>query len=255
MLAPFWRYYGGKNRASVLYPAPEHDTVVEPFAGAAGYSCRYHTKQVILVDRSPVIAGIWRYLIAATEREVLSLPDLDEGGSVDDLPSWVPQEARWLVGFWCNTGAVTPRKTQSARNREYGQDAPNWGGWGYKARQRIARQVSKIRHWRIIEGEYTDAPDVEATWHIDPPYNNKAGRYYPHQPSSFSALGQWCRSRRGLAMVCENEGARWLPFRPLATIKSNEGKHGGTTSSEVIWTNRVPQLAVGGQRVFAWGAA
>lgn len=254
MLAPFWRYYGGKNRASALYPAPEHDTVVEPFAGAAGYSCRYFTKQVILVDRSPIIAGIWRYLIGATARELLALPDLPVNATVDDLPSWVPQEARWLIGFWCNTGTTTPGRRPSARARKHGQEAHNWTGWGYKARNRIASQLQFIRHWRIIEGDYTDAPDVEATWHIDPPYNNKAGRRYTHQPDSFAALGQWCKSRRGLAMVCENDGADWLPFRALATIKANEGKTTGT-SSEVIWTNRTPRLRVGGQRVFAWGAA
>lgn len=254
-MPPLWRYYGGKNRAAPLYPAPEHDTVVEPFAGAAGYSCHYPQKKVVLVDKSPIISGMWQYLVAVREEEVRRLPDIPDGGTVDDLPAWVPQEARWVIGFWANSASVHPGKRQSARARESGQDAPNWNGWGWKARTRIAANVGRIRHWKVICGDYRDAPDVEATWYVDPPYCNRAGSLYPHQPDDFTALGEWCRTRKGLVMVCENEGATWLPFRPLAAIKSQEGKHGKGKSMEVIWTNRTPRLRAGGQRVFTWGAA
>ena len=40
MLKPFWRYYGGKYRAAPAYPPPRLGTIVEPFAGSAGYSLR-----------------------------------------------------------------------------------------------------------------------------------------------------------------------------------------------------------------------
>lgn len=239
-LAPFWRYYGGKNRAAPIYPQPEHATIVEPFAGAAGYSCRYPDRKVVLVDRSPIIAGIWRYLIATSAAEVLALPDIPEGGTVDDLP--VCQEARWLVGFWCNTASVTPKRTPSSRARTDGMYAHNWTGWGWRPRQRIAQQVGRIRHWQIIEGEYHDAPDIAATWHVDPPYRNKAGSYYPEQPASFDELGAWCKTRRGLVMVCENAGAEWLPFQRLGAIKSGKGQ-----SQEVVWLNRPPSSSWGVQ--------
>jgi hypothetical protein len=246
-LRPFWRYYGGKNRAAPLYPQPEHDTIVEPFAGAAGYSCRYPDRKVILVDKSPIIAGIWRYLIATPAAEILALPDIPEGGTVDDLPASVCQEARWLIGFWLNTAGATPKKSASKRARDFGMDAHNWVGWGHKPRTRIAEQVGKIRHWQAIEGEYHDAPDVDATWMVDPPYKNKAGSHYPYQPASFAGLGEWCQTRRGLVMVCENEGADWLPFERLASIKSNDGKHGNGKSAEVIWLNRRPKFWQGVQ--------
>ena len=257
-LAPFWRYYGGKNRAAPLYPQPEHDTIVEPFAGAAGYSCRYPDRRVILVDRSPIIAGIWRYLIATPAAEILRLPDIPEGGTVDDLP--VCQEARWLAGFWCNNAVVSPRKSPSKWARRGGMN-----GWGPRARARIARQIVQIRHWKVIEGEYHDAPDIESTWHIDPPYLNAAGEQYQYQPggdgrmehrrrfgaptrtAAFAALGEWCKTRRGLVMVCENAGAEWLPFRPLADIRSNGGAHGKGKSREVIWLNRRPATSWGVQ--------
>ena len=48
-----------------------------------------------------------------------------------------------------------------------------------------------------------------------------------------AALSEWCRSRRGQVMVCENEGARWLPFRPFRSIQSTSNG----VSREVIWTN------------------
>lgn len=244
-LAPFWRYYGGKNRAAALYPQPEHDTIIEPFAGAAGYSCRYPDRKVVLVDRSPIIAGLWRYLIATPASEILALPDIPEGGTVDDLP--VCQEARWLIGFRIQDGRATPHKRASLCHHR--GKARGWAdGWHSVSRNLIASQVDRIRHWTIIEGEYHDAPDIEATWHIDPPYNNKAGSYYPEQPASFADLSTWCRGRQGLVMVCENAGADWLPFKPLASIASAQTPNeAAKRSSEVIWLNRRPATSWGVQ--------
>ena len=235
-LPPFWRYYGGKNRSSRKYPPPENGVIVEPFAGAAGYACRHYQYKVVLLDKSPIITGLWRYLIRTSAAEILSLPDVPEGGTVDDVP--VCQEARWLMGFWCNSGNVNPAKRPSARARNDGQKASNWSGWGYKSRDRVARHVDQIRHWEVLEGGYQDSPDITATWFIDPPYNNKAGRLYPYQPDDFEELGRWCQTRRGLTIVCENEGADWLPFSYFGSFKSQEGTRGKGKSREAIWVNR-----------------
>jgi len=180
------------------------------------------------VDKSPIIAGIWRYLIATPADEIRALADIPEGGTVEDIDA--PQEARWLAGFWCNEGAVTPCKTPS----KWARRCNPMRGWGADVRRRIADQVEHIRHWQIIEGEYYDAPDVRATWHIDPPYSTPAGAYYPHQPADFRSLGEWCRGRRGQVMVCEQAGADWLPFEPLGTF--NTASLEGRRSNEVIWT-------------------
>lgn len=40
---------------------------------------------------------------------------------------------------------------------------------------RLVSQVDRIRHWTIIEGSWEQAPDVNAHWHIEPPYDNEAG--------------------------------------------------------------------------------
>lgn len=239
-LRPFFTFYGGKYRAAPYYPAPEHGTIIEPFAGSAGYSLRHHDRRVILVERDPVIAATWRYLLNVSPSEILALPNLSPGTSVNDLPG-LAQEARWLIGWWCNAGATQPcLRLSSWRLRSGGAEfgAPTGGrvGWGPWVRERIAGQVDHIRHWQLIEGDYTAAPDEPATWFIDPPYV-VAGKHYRYGSASidYARLADFCRSRRGQVIVCENEGADWLPFRPFRAIKASEAKNGGRFSLEAIW--------------------
>ena len=80
----------------------------------------------------------------------------------------------------------------------------------------VARGIPRIRHWTLIEGDYHDSPDVRATWFIDPPYQ-EMGKHYPNgsKDLDFEELGRWCQAQRGQVIVCENEGADWLPFRPF----------------------------------------
>ena len=241
-LQPFWRYYGGKFRAAPWYPAPEHETIVEPFAGAAGYACRYPDRNVLLIDANPIVCSVWRYLIAATAEEILRLPDIPAGGTVDDMN--VCQEARWLAGFWCGNGKEAPGKRPSTYAKIQ-MHKGYVGGWTLKTRRRISRQVQSIRHWRVMEGDYTCAPDIDATWFVDPPYNNRAGSYYSQQPRCFDALGSWCKERAGLTIVCENKGATWLPFQDLRNLHNRKG--GG--SQEVIWLNKSPKYWRGVQGV------
>ena len=233
-LRPFWLYYGSKWRAAPRYPKPTNGTIIEPFAGAAGYAMRYPERRVILVDKYAVIAGIWRYLISVSPGEIRRIPVVD---AVDDLPLWVPQEARDLVGFAMNHATVSPRKTLSSGLRRLRATRRRFVSWSEDMRERVASQVERIRHWRIIEGDYASV-DIEATWFIDPPYNNKAGGYYVHSRLDYTTLGEWCKSRRGQVIVCENEGASWLPFRPFTTLKAGVNGRG---SKEVIWTNDIIQ--------------
>ena len=237
-LRPFWAYYGGKWRAAPLYPKPLFDTIIEPFAGAAGYSLRYPDRKVVLVEKNPKVAATWRYLLRVSAAEVRALPDLGADQTVNDLA--IVEEARLLIGWWINKGTAAPRIRASSNMRravaglEPCDPPSSW--WGPQIRERIAWQVDRIRHWRLIEGDYTDAPDVDATWFIDPPYIG-AGKHYPTQPADFGALGTWCQTRRGQVMVCENVGAMWLPFQPFITIRANASKNGGKVSHEALWTN------------------
>lgn len=229
-IGPFWRYYGGKWRAAPRYPSPSYDTIIEPFAGAAGYACRWHWLDVVLVEKSPRVAAIWRWLIEATPADVLALPDVPDvpdGGTTDDIDA--PQGARDLVGFWCNGGAAAPCKTPSAWVRKYRDDPSTWVGWT-RARPRVASWVQKIKHWQIIEGDYTDGPDGPATRFVDPPYQTPAGTHYPHKFTEHHALGLWCQSRPGQIIACDQAGADWLPWTGGLSLKSTLGE-----SREVLY--------------------
>jgi len=230
-LKPFFTFYGGKWRAAPHYPPPQFATVVEPFAGAAGYSVRHHTRNVVLVEIDPVIASLWRFLIGASSADVLSIPLLRSRESVDDLRC--SADARALVGFWVNKGSATPKRSQSSWMRS-GIRPKSF--WGEEIRSRLASQVQAIKHWRVIEGDCLSvAPDVEATWFVDPPYQGPVGRRYRFSAVDFPALAAWTRARRGQVIACENEGATWLPFRPWRATKANESASGGKVSREAIW--------------------
>lgn len=230
MLKPFWCLYGGKWRSAPRYPRPRHDTIIEPFAGAAGYATRYAHLRIVLVEADPVVAELWRWLIRASEAEVLGLP-LEVPTTVRDLDLAPGPSA--LIGFWLNKGASAPRQSPSSWMRK-GAHASSF--WGREIRARIARQVGAIRHWTVIEGTYSDAPDEEATWYVDPPYQ-RAGVHYRKRVSDYAALGAWCRARRGQVIACEEAGADWLPFQRLGSFKANESRTGGKRCAEVIWTN------------------
>jgi hypothetical protein len=229
-LRPFFGYYGGKWRDALKhYPPPQHNTVIEPFAGSAGYSLRYAHSKVILCEIDPVLSEVWRYLIRVKSKEILAIPDLATDQSVDDLN--ICQEARWLVGFWLNRGTASPRKSPS----KWMRDGIRPGSfWGDRVRRMIASQVDAIRHWRILNCSYDECPTSRAaTWFIDPPYE-AAGRHYRFgsEQIDYDALAAWCRSRPGQVVVCENEGARWLPFRDLADVKTTRADR---RSKEVVW--------------------
>ena len=227
-LKPFFSFYGGKWRAAPKYPAPQHDRIIEPFAGSAGYSVRYHERNIVLYDKDPVIAGLWDYLIHVSSKEIMSLPS--ELRHIDDLRCC--QEAKWLIGFWLNKGSSAPSKQPSAWMRSGIRPSSYWGE---VIKERIAGQVDKIRHWKVYNTSFEYIPDQPATWFVDPPYQ-KAGLRYKHGSKSvdFDALSQWCRSRSGQIIVCENDGADWLPFTHFADIKSNPGSRGKGKSKEAI---------------------
>ena len=231
-MKPFFSFFGSKFRVAPHYPTPTHPTICEPFAGSAGYSLRNPEHQVRLYDVDPIICGVWRFLIRSTPGEIRRLPIAF--GHVDELN--VCPEAKALIGFWLNKGTVQPSKSPSKWMRDYQARQPGVY-WGERIRERIASQVGGIRHWKIEQASYADIPDQgPATWFVDPPYE-QAGRAYRFHDIDYANLGDWCRSRTGQVIVCENAGAEWLPFRTFRTIKGLEGRRGGKKSVEVIWTN------------------
>ena len=229
----FFTYYGGKYRIALRYPVPQHAVIIEPFAGSAGYSVRYPHKKVKLLDKNPRVVGVWQYLIKVSEIEILELPDV-----FDDVRSLnVCEEARWLIGLWCNKGSCEPRNVASTWMKSGVR--PN-SQWGAAIKQRIASQLKFIRHWQIALGCFTDIENETASWFIDPPYSSAAGRLYTYNEIDYLALADWCRERKGQKIVCEMEGANWLPFKTFHTSKGLEGPKGKKKVKEVLWSPNEP---------------
>lgn len=225
-LRPFFPFYGSKWNIARYYPAPGEGLVCEPFAGSAGYSCFYEPKQVTLVDADEIICGVWSYLTRVTASEIEALPDMpDVGANVDDYE--IPQEAKWLIGFWLNRGSAQPKKSRTAFGARHDRAQLLWGA---KAKARIIEQVDRIRHWRVIHGHFSMAPAAE-TYFVDPPYVDK-GKFYRKRFDKHDLLGTWCRHAHGNVIACEGPGAEWLPFRPLGSFKSTKGR-----ALERVWTS------------------
>ena len=209
-------YFGRKKQLAPKYPSPQYPTIIEPFAGAAGYSIAldHWERQVILYEINPQVVGLWRYLIDPnTEPDtILQLPDVEQGESLDKFGER-GTPARLLVE---SPGASKDPRYRTAS----GWIARDWP----KVRNRVASDLYKIKHWQIIEGDYREAPDIEATWFVDPPYQAMAESYasapYVTQPIEYPELGDWCMNRSGQVIVCEQMGADWLPFEPLRELKT-----------------------------------
>ncbi len=219
-------YYGNKSTIAHTYPKPMQDVVVEPFAGSAAYASLHSEREITLVDADPIIAGLWRWLVSADPAEILALPVV---GPYEGLR----QEAQSLIGFWLNHSSPKPKLTMGSWAKSGAR--PN-SFWGPVARQLVANQVTKIRHWKVIQGSYADLPDIEGTYFVDPPYQGKPGRAYTYNHVDYEHLGAWCMSRRGQVIACEQEGATWLPFKPHTKISTHSSYAKKAKSSEVVWT-------------------
>lgn len=195
-------YYGRKKQLARRYPEPELDRIIEPFAGAAAYSLygdRWQ-KQVTLVEKDQQVVEVWKWLIeSATPESVMAMPLLQPGEKSSEFLHIV--HAATKQAFRYRTIKVTP---VLARNWEI-------------SRRIIAANLHKVRHWEIIQGDYSDAPDVEATWFIDPPYEGAPGHGYRFSSEliDYESLGLWIEGRRGQVIACESGAATYLPFHPL----------------------------------------
>jgi hypothetical protein len=213
-----WSYYGTKKKLAKYYPKPQYDTIIEPFCGAAQYSLFENNweKNVYLIDKYQVIIDIWKYLINASPKDILSLPDLQEGDNVDDFSSLCKEE-KMLIGFCINPASAQPKKTSRERSR-----------WN-KNKTEIANNLYKIKHWKVKCDEYYNVKNTKATWFIDPPYQY-GGIYYRinNKNIDYNNLSTWCKERNGQIIVCENTKADWMDFKPL--VKLNGQLHETTES-------------------------
>lgn len=204
-------YYGRKKQIARYYPASELEAIVEPFAGAAAYSLYGNNwkKRVILVERDERVAEIWKWLINdATSDEIRGLPALKVGESSSEFLHII--HAATKMAFKYKTIKVTP---VLERNWEI-------------SKRLMAADLYKIKHWELITGDYSLAPDIEATWFIDPPYKDSPGDGYAYGSSllNYKNLADWACQRKGQVICCEGENGDYMPFRRLLNLPGVAGK-------------------------------
>lgn len=216
-------FYGRKKRIANKYPQPRFDTIIEPFSGSAAYSMLYSEKNVILNDIDEIIYKTWDYLINVDLEEIRNLPFLEKGESLNDEKfNYLTTEQKYLIGFYLNPGSAQPKKSPG-----------KFCAWHEKNKNNLLEDIERVRHWKITNKSYLDLDNIEATWYIDPPYE-KQGKWYRHSCNGidYEELGEWCKSRKGQVIVCENAGAEWLDFEYLLDLQGQKNKN-----VEVIWTN------------------
>ncbi len=211
-------YYGRKKQIAKYYPLPNCDVIVEPFAGSAAYSLYGNNwkKQVLLYEKDEKVAGVWEWLInEATPSTISKLPDLKLGERSSEFLHIL--HAATKMAFKYKTIKVTP---VLARNWEI-------------SKRVISSNLYKIKHWQIRCGDYSSAPNIEATWFIDPPYKGDPGMGYHYTSAliDYKELAVWAKSRKGEVIFCEGEYGDYLPFKPLTTLKGVAGK----TSKEMLY--------------------
>lgn len=219
-----WSYYGSKTKIAALYPKPLYNRIIEPFAGAAKYSLLHFESDVILIDLYEPVIKIWKWLQECSENDILSLPILKPGDSIEKM-TFDSEAAKLFMGYMVGRGLSRPQYKVSpfvASEKQY--------HFKYSY-QRIAKSLYKIRHWKFIHGNYFDHKNEIATWFIDPPYQF-GGKNYPCHKIDYEFLAAYSKSRMGQTIVCENSKANWLNF---LNIKEIQGSNYKTT--EAIWTN------------------
>lgn len=218
-------YYGRKVKMAKvgIYPPPDGDFVIEPFAGSAGYSTIFLPKRCLLIDADENIVELWRRMIRMTDRDARLLRPPSEGAATTDL-LWIVQSASKR---WWQYKSITMTKFMSVNAEIF--------------IRRLRNVLPIIRGWEVRVGDYREAPDCRATWFIDPPYEGDAGTGYAHGSTSivYPELARWCKKRKGLTIVCESASAKWLPFKPCTENIGIAGKR----NSEAVWVRRHEQDA------------
>lgn len=164
----------------------------------------------------------------ATKNDILSLPDIESKRSLDEITSLAPVE-RDLIGFHLCRGKAKPRKVGHGQN--------SWN----RDKLRIAENVWKVKHWKV--GSVSFGPLMlfmpASTWFIDPPYQQtqiktNADRYPFGDDLDYVEMASVIGQLEGQVIVCEGEGADWLPFDLLKTVSGNTNNRTVKQNGEYI---------------------
>lgn len=191
-------YQGRKARAAKSYPAPEYPIVIEPFAGSMAYTLTHRPRFAIGIEKDAEIVKLWHRLCAMSRMQL----------------------ARYHIPA---VGQVTTDRWVMLSDQSSGSPRNNYRTMSQYMVERMETQRRMVIKHRVYAnqsvlyslGDYSEAPDIEATWFIDPPYQGVNG--YRHSALDYDRLGEWCMTRRGQVIVCEGADADWLPFQEHST--------------------------------------
>jgi len=233
---PLFKWFGSKWTASKHYPMPEHESVVEPFAGGAGYSLRHFTKKVTIAETDPHISLLWRWIVTeATEADVRAIPlGLPVGTDIREVGLSTGQAL--LLKSWQRTNNVGSCWTVSSWGNLSGQ-------WTENTRSRVANEIHLVKHWTVA----ADGPVLmksmrePVTWFVDPPY--QFNYQYRGPTLDYDVLASLIMTLTGQIIVCEaicpktQTVPSWLPFEQFReTVTSRRKTHNNHHSKELIYT-------------------
>lgn len=232
-----FKYFGSKFSKAKLYPTPSYSTIIEPYAGGAGFSLNYSDRNVILAENNKDIFSLWQYLInTCTSSEILEIPlNLPVGTEISSL-SLNPGQ-KLLLKYWQRTNTVNCSTVSMWGNKN--------GQWTKGTRSRLAIEISYIKHWiiypsaEIVFDLYSNTTNV--SWFVDPPY--QFNYRYGCKFFDYDQLAKNVKRVSGEVIVCEGEGIEgevpnYLPFVPLYTNKPRYTKR----RSIELWYNNNSQI-------------
>lgn len=194
-VGPLFKWFGSKWQSARRYPAPIGDSIVEPYAGSAGYALNYAEKSVMIFDNDPNLLRLWPWLIAeATEASVRDIPiGLPVGTDVRTLG--LSDGQALLLKHWQRTNNVGDCWTTSPWGHLPGQ-------WTANTRARVSEEVGAVKHWVFSPELNPSLP--RSTWFIDPVYLFNY-RYRNGADFDHSAVAQLVGSiaQDSLVIVCE----------------------------------------------------
>ncbi len=232
---PLFKWFGSKWSSAKHYPPPIHDTVIEPFAGGAGYALRHHERNVILAERDIHVRRLWWWLIGqAKESDIRELPiNIPEGTDIRELGLSLGQCL--LIKSWQRTNNVGNCWTVSSWGNKSGQ-------WTANTRARVAGEFHHVKHWKCVEDGMSllTEPRSPSTWFVDPPYQHNY--QYRSPPLDYTQLASAVDQLPGQIIVCEavcqKTDARpdWLPFSDFRrTVTSRRKVSDNHHSRELVY--------------------
>ena len=231
---PLFKWFGSKWQSAKHYPQPEHDLLIEPYAGGAGYALNHSDRKVIIWEEDTNLIALWQWLIQE------ATPSL-----IRDIPVGLPIGTDIRTIGLSNGQALLLKNWQRTNGVGNCWTVSSWGHlpgfWTINTRSRVADEIMAIKHWWLENPiNYLETP---ATWFVDPPYLYNY-RYLAKVPFDYTTLSKLPEkvSDKSLLIFCEalEKGTgkipNYLPFvRSHRSITSVRKKIKTTYSDELIY--------------------